>query len=72
MLLSLRYRNFSLVKPDSGEISEMLLLSRTTRSSLVKPDSGEIAEMLFLLKLRYVRPVANSSPVKSLMFKSGA
>ena len=50
----------------------MLLLSRTTRSSLVKPDSDEITEMLFLLKFSFVRRVANSSPVKSLMFAFGA
>ena len=68
MLLRARTRKNRLVKPDSGEIFEMLLLSRTSCSSLVKPDSDEIAEMLLKLKFSTVRRVANSSPVKSLMF----
>ena len=37
----------------NGEISEMLLLSRSSFSSLVKPDSDEIFEIV--LSLRYSR-----------------
>ena len=81
MLLLERFSTVRLVKPDSGDISEMLLRVSSSVSRLVKPDSGKRSEIELLLrklltvsgpKFRLVRRVANSIPVKSLMFASGA
>ena len=78
MLLRVRNSVLRRIKPDRGIISEMLLLERFRYVRLVKPDRGEISEMLLLLlrrsstlsvpKFKLVRRVANSSPVKSLIF----
>ena len=50
MLFHPRYSCVRLVKPESGDRSEMLLLSRSSVFSLVKCASGEGSEMLLVPK----------------------
>ena len=83
MRLALRLRRSSLVKLDSADTSEMLLPLRYSHVRLVRPDKDERSDISLLFiqpspnthsspRSKSSRPVANSSPVKSLMFEFGA
>ena len=72
MLLSERYRCARLVKSDNGVMSEMLLPERFSQVKLVKLDNGVTSEMRLRERSSSVKRVANSSPVKSLIFAFGA
>ena len=58
----------SLVNPATAEMSVIELSSSHRNSSWDNPDKAEMSDILLPFSVRWVKLVANSSPVKSLMF----
>ena len=56
-----------MVKPDKGEISEMILWERFSDVRLVKPDNGEISEKKLPERISNVRSVKPDNGVMSEM-----